>query len=229
MKIFLITTAGGSGTRMGAGKPKQFLELGGKSVLQLTLERLKEGIPDAELITVLPQDQISVWKQMCYDSRFSCRQTLVAGGITRFHSVKNALAKVPDGAIVAVHDGVRPLISPAFVRRLLDEALEFGSAVPLMPCVETMKLMYPKTLTPCGGYADRSRLFGIQTPQFFRSEMLKAAYRQPFDTAFTDDSSVAEAAGASLHYCPGERFNIKLATPDDMLLAEALLKLGQKV
>ena len=128
MKIFLITTAGGSGTRMGAGKPKQFLELGGKSVLQLTLERLKEGIPDAELITVLPQDQISVWKQMCYDSRFSCRQTLVAGGITRFHSVKNALAKVPDGAIVAVHDGVRPLISPAFVRRLLDEALEFGSA-----------------------------------------------------------------------------------------------------
>ena len=179
MKVFLITTAGGSGTRMGAGKPKQFLELEGKSVLQMTLERLKEGIPDAELITV--------------------------------------------------HDGVRPLISPAFVRRLLDEALEFGSAVPLMPCVETMKLMDPKTLTPCGGYADRSRLFGIQTPQFFRSEMLKAAYRQPFDTAFTDDSSVAEAAGASLHYCPGERFNIKLTTPDDMLLAEALLKLGQKV
>lgn len=225
MDIYLITTAGGSGTRMGAGMPKQFLELDGRSVLQLTLERLGEALPDARIVTVLPGEQIEVWKKLCYKARFDCRQTLVAGGFTRFHSVKNALEKVPDGALVGVHDGVRPLISPAFVRRLAEEAAEFGSAVPVMPCVETMKLLDPETMTPCGGYADRSRLFGIQTPQFFRSEILKAAYRQPFNTAFTDDSSVVEASGASVHYCPGERFNIKLTTPDDMVLARALLEI----
>lgn len=228
MKTCLIVTAGGSGTRMGGGTPKQFLRIGGKAILHITLDRLAGALPDAEIVTVLPKDSIDGWKEYCYEMHCDFRQTLVAGGITRFHSIKNALEKVPDGVLVGVHDGVRPIAGEEFLRRLRQEALACGSAVPVTPLVETLKTLDPKTLQRSGESPDRSRLFGVQTPQFFLSDTLKAAYRQPFNTMFTDDSSVVEALGQEVHYCPGERFNIKITTPDDLVLAETLLQLNRE-
>lgn len=223
MKKYLIVTAGGSGTRMGTSKPKQFLELDGKAILQLTLESFLAAIPDLNIVVVLPQNHIESWKQYCYDHQFNCRQRLVAGGITRYHSVKNGLASVPDGCLAAVHDGVRPLLSAEGIRGFFKAAEEFGSAVPVTPCVETMKVLDPANLCPTGAKVDRSVLFGVQTPQIFRSETLKAAFLQPFSTDFTDESSVVEAAGGEVRYVLGERTNLKITTPEDLELARAIM------
>lgn len=223
MKKYLIVMAGGTGTRMGADRPKQFLEINGKAILQLTIERFLLAEPDIHVVVVLPKEHVDVWKKYCYDRHFTCSQTLVAGGFTRFHSVKNGLGKVPDDALVAVHDGVRPVVSTDLVRRLFEEAASKGSAVPVMPSIETLKVLDPKTLEPLGESADRSRLFGVQTPQVFMAEKLKAAYRQPYNVSFTDDSSVVEASGSSVCYTLGERGNIKITTPEDLVVAEALL------
>jgi len=208
--------AGGSGTRMGAECPKQFLEIGGKAILQLTIEKFLEAEPDLKVVVVLPKEHIDTWKQYCYSRNFTCPQTLVAGGITRFHSVKNGLAKVPDGAVVAIHDAVRPLITPGLVRGLFEKACSTGSAVPAVPVVDTIKSLD-------GVYVDRSRLLSVQTPQVFLSELVKKAYNQPYNTSFTDDASVVEAAGETVEYVSGERFNIKITTPDDLVLCDALM------
>lgn len=223
MKKYLVVTAGGSGTRMGASCPKQFLELDGKAILQLTIESFLQAVPDLNVVVVLPQNHIDGWKQYCYDHHFDCRQTLVAGGITRYHSVKNGLDMVPDGCLAAVHDGVRPLLSPELIRSLFETAESKGSAVPVTPCVETMKVLDPSTMEPTGASVDRSVLFGVQTPQIFLSEKLKAAFLQPFSTSFTDESSVMEAFGMKVSYVLGERTNLKITTPEDLELARAIL------
>ena len=225
--------AAGSGTRMGAEKPKQFIELEGKAILQRTIEVFKEAYPDISVVTVLPEQHIEYWKDYCYRKSFVCPQILVKGGITRFHSVKNALKKVPDGAVVAVHDGVRPFVSVDLVRRLFDEAESAVSAIPVLPCVDTMKVLSKTTdnqgreilAAVLGASVDRSVLFGAQTPQVFHSEVLKQAYEQAFDTAFTDDASVVEKYGKNLSYLIGERFNIKITTRDDLIIAGAVMSM----
>ena len=130
---YLILVAGGSGTRMGGKLPKQFVELGGKSVLHHTLARFVSAVPDIRVITVLPDAFRQLWTDYCYTHNVICSQKLVSGGITRFHSVKNALEKVPPGALVAVHDGVRPLVSQEMIRRLFDDAGTFQAVVPVVP------------------------------------------------------------------------------------------------
>ena len=117
-KKYVVVVAGGSGTRMGAQVPKQFLELGGKAILRRTIEVFLEAIPEINVITVLPEEHMEYWRDYCYRHNFICPQILVKGGITRYHSVRNALAKVPEGAIIAIHDGVRPLLSPSLVQDL---------------------------------------------------------------------------------------------------------------
>ena len=225
--------AAGSGTRMGAEKPKQFIELEGKAILQRTIEVFKDAYPDISVVTVLPEQHIEYWKDYCYRKSFVCPQILVKGGITRFHSVKNALKKVPDGAVVAVHDGVRPFVSVDLVRRLFDEAESAVSAIPVLPCVDTIKVLSKTTdnqgrevlAAVPGASVDRSVLFGAQTPQVFHSEVLKQAYEQAFDTAFTDEASVAEKYGKTLSYLIGERFNIKITTRDDLIIAGAVMSM----
>ena len=224
--------AAGSGTRMGADRPKQFLELEGKAVLQKTIEVFLEACPGISVITVLPEDFIGYWKDYCLSHNFICPQILVKGGITRFHSVRNALAKVPEGAIAAVHDGVRPMITPARVRELFDLAEDKPGVIPAVPCVDTMKVLTPSelkgVLVETGEEVDRSVLFGAQTPQVFQSEILKAAYEQAYDPAFTDDASVVSRYGKSLSYVMGERLNIKITTPEDLVMANAILALRKK-
>jgi len=228
-KRYLIVTAGGVGSRMGSSIPKQFLELDGKPVLRLTIERFLEADPDVQVITTLPEAHVVGWRQYCLEAGFRCRQRLVKGGFTRFHSVKNALAYVPDGALVAIHDGVRPLLSAALIRRLWQEAESVPALIPVMPSVETLKVLDRRAdgrLVSAGETIDRSRVFGAQTPQLFHSEGLKAAYTQGFDTAFTDDASVAERYGIPLSFTEGERYNLKITTPEDLALARVLLHLG---
>jgi len=225
-KKYLIITAGGMGNRMGAAVPKQFLELGGRPILRLTMERFISAVPDLHILTVLPEAHVQQWRQYCIKAGFTCHQRLVKGGFTRFHSVKNALEYVPDGALVAVHDGVRPLISIEGIRRIFREAENVPALIPVMPVTDTLKVLVKDAsgnLVSSGESVDRSKYFGAQTPQIFYSEQLKAAYTQGYDTLFTDDASVAERYGIPLAFTPGERYNIKITTPEDLTLAAALL------
>lgn len=227
-KKFVIVMAAGSGTRMGAQMPKQFLELEGKAILQRTIEVFLEACPGISVITVLPQDHIAYWREYCLKRNFICPQILVHGGITRFHSVRNALDKVPEGAVVAVHDGVRPLVSPELVRDMFLKAESVPAIIPVVPCVDTMKVLEIKdgelSAIP-GASADRSVLYGAQTPQLFHSEIIKDAYAMAYDTSFTDDASVLEKYGKSLSFVIGERLNIKITTQDDLVLARAVMSL----
>lgn len=231
--FYLVVTAGGSGTRMGADRPKQFLSFDDVPVLRKTIERFVEAWPDVRIVTVLPKDWRPWWQTYCLEKNFAVRQILVPGGITRFHSVRNALDRIPDGVVVAVHDGVRPFVSVPFLRELAVR-IEDGrrALVPVLPSTDTLVALRAgeSGLEPVDGRpVDRSEIWRVQTPQLFLSEDLKAAYRQPYDPAFTDDGSVAAAYGIPLTFCEGERFNIKLTTPEDLLLAQALRGLGAGV
>jgi len=224
---YLIVSAGGVGTRMGAEKPKQFLPLGGKPILLRTLERFVAACPGIHIVTVLPKDWMEYWKEICLQYGFIYPQRLVPGGITRFHSVRAALSRVPAGALVAVHDGVRPLVSEKLIQSMFAR-MEAGcrALIPVTPVTDTLKRLEKGTdgrLRALDGPApDRSVLFGAQTPQIFCSEDLIEAYTQPFDTSFTDDASVAAKNGVPLEWTEGERFNIKITCPEDRILAEAI-------
>ena len=218
-KIYGIFVAGGSGTRMGGDTPKQFLLLDGRPILQYTIERFLEAEPDMKVITVLPKAHFQTWKDLCAVHSFHCPQVLVAGGLTRFHSVQNALRKVPEGVIVSIHDGVRPLVSVDLVRRMLDRMQrgECRALLPVLPVVDTLRSVEPGVPDP-----DRSKVVAVQTPQMFRSEDIKAAYTLAYDLSFTDDASVAARKEIPLAFESGERFNLKITTPEDLILAEAL-------
>lgn len=229
---YVIIMAAGSGTRMGGPLPKQFLDLGGKAVLQHTIETFLEACPGISVVTVLNADYIEYWRNYCLKRNFTCPQITVAGGITRFHSVRNALEKIPDGALVAVHDGVRPLVSPSLVAEMFEKAADVPALIPVVPCVDTLKVLHKsgdELRTVDGAVADRSVLYAAQTPQVFHSEILKSAYALPYDTMFTDDASVVQKYGKSLSYLIGERLNIKITTQEDLMLARAVMSLKEKV
>ena len=221
--------AAGSGTRMGSELPKQFLPLGGIPILRRTIERFTRACPQARIVTVLPKDSIPWWKEYCAAHFSHCPQILVEGGITRFHSVRNALAKIPDGAVAAIQDGVRPLVSEDLIREMLSRMDRVRALIPVVPMVDTLKVLRRgddgELHTAEGAAADRAAIFGAQTPQIFRSEDLKEAYAQAYDTAFTDDASVVLRKGIPLSYIEGERYNLKITTPDDLALAQAILDL----
>jgi len=228
---YVIVMAAGSGTRMGAALPKQFLELDGKVILQKTIEVFLEACPGISVVTVLPPDFIDYWRSHCLEHNFICPQVIVPGGITRFHSVRNALEKIPEGALVAVHDGVRPLVTAGLVRSMFGRAENVPALIPVLPCIDTMKVLRKdgdELRTVDGAIADRSILYAAQTPQIFHSEVLKSAYSLPYDTSFTDDASVVQKNNASLSYTMGERLNIKITTQEDLTLAEAVMSLRNK-
>lgn len=227
-KKILILVAGGHGTRMGGLIPKQFLTLSGKAVLQWTMERFISASPGIKVITVLPEEHFKTWRDYCTTHNFHYPQVLVPGGITRFHSVRAALEKVPDGAIVAVHDGVRPLVSEDLLARMFSKMDTERALIPVLPSTDTLKLLDKERgtgrLVQSPEALDRSRVYAAQTPQMFRSEDLKEAYRQPYDTLFTDDASVAQGINIPLSFIEGERFNLKITTKEDLVLAEAILR-----
>ena len=234
-KCYLIAMAAGHGSRMGTELPKQFLPLGGRAVLHTTIRKFVEAVPDISVVTVLPQggEYADWWRRYCVENNFNCPQMIVSGGITRFHSVKAALSKIPDGAVVAIQDGVRPLLSADFIRSMFSRFDEWDcrALIPVLPVVDTLKLLRKdndgRLVQSSGPEPDRSVLFGAQTPQIFRSEDIRAAYGQAYDVSFTDDASVASRYGIPLAFCEGERLNFKLTTPEDLILAEAVMKLGK--
>lgn len=218
---YIIIVAGGKGLRMGSDIPKQFLPIGGKPVLMRTLERFREYSADLQIILVLPEAQQEYWHQLCEEYHFNVEYTLANGGQTRFHSVQNGLAKVPDDAIgvVGVHDGVRPFPSIEVIRNCYDTAREKKAVIPVIPVVETVRHLENEgsRTVPRGDY----RL--VQTPQTFDIQLLKAANRQPYNDGFTDDASVVESFGYEITLVEGNRENIKITTPYDMKIAEVLI------
>ncbi len=218
---YIIIVAGGKGLRMGSDIPKQFLPIGGKPVLMRTLERFREYSKDIQIILVLPEAQQAYWHQLCQEYHFDVEYTLANGGQTRFHSVQNGLAKVPDDAIgvVGVHDGVRPFPSIEVIRNCYTTAREKKAVIPVIPVVETVRHLegeQSKTVP-----RDAYRL--VQTPQTFDIQLLKAANRQPYNDGFTDDASVVEAFGYDITLVEGNRENIKITTPYDLKIAEVLI------
>lgn len=222
-KKYVIFTAGGSGTRMKSAEPKQFLLLDGLPVLHRSILAFVDACPDVKVVTVLPREHVSLWEDLCTKYPLDVPQRIVEGGITRFHSVKNALAKVPDGVVVAVHDGVRPLVSGALIKEMFSQMRGCRALIPVLPVTDTLKSLMRNSdgrIVATGDPdPDRSRVFGAQTPQMFLSEELRAAYELPYDLSYTDDASVAARYGIPLSYIDGERNNIKLTTPEDMELA----------
>ena len=220
-KHTILIVAGGRGTRMGGPQPKQFLELAGRPVLMHTLEAFDRWDASARLIVVLPEDQIDTWKRLCQAHVFGRIHRVVAGGETRFHSVRNGLGAVASNGLIAVHDGVRPLVAPSVIAACFAAAADGGAAVPVVPVVESVR-----EVDADGGSrpVDRTRLRVVQTPQVFRADVLRAAYCLPYDPRFTDDASVVEASGVAVRLVLGNRENIKLTTPMDLLLAEQLMR-----
>lgn len=214
-----IIVAGGKGERMNSDIPKQFLELHGKPVLMHTLEVFNRFDSSIQLILVLPGMQIEFWKELCLKHNFTLSHQIVSGGKTRFHSVKNGLEVVKIPALVAVHDGVRPLVSFETISRCFEAAEEFDAVVPVFDLVESIR-----QITETGSQSvDRNAYKLVQTPQVFDAELLKKAYTQEFSTVFTDDASVIEAIGTKVHLVEGNRENIKITTEFDFRISELFI------
>ena len=218
---YIIIVAGGKGLRMGSDIPKQFLPIGGKPVLMRTLERFREYSDDIQIILVLPEAQQEYWHQLCDEYHFDVEYTLANGGQTRFHSVQNGLAKVPDDAqgVVGVHDGVRPFPSIEVIKNCYETARTVKAVIPVIPVVETVRHLDGDSSMTVP--RDEYRL--VQTPQTFDIQLLKAANKQPYNDGFTDDASVVEAFGHKITLVEGNRENIKITTPYDLKIAEILI------
>lgn len=224
MKKYVIIVAGGKGLRMGGEIPKQFLPIGGKPVLMRTVEAFYQTDAETGIVLVLPKEQQDYWKELCRQYDFRISYTLADGGRTRFHSVQNGLQAVPEegtDVLIAVHDGVRPFVSSQVIQASFDEAARQGAVVPVLDMVDSVRQLSADGSSMA---VDRSRLKLVQTPQTFRADVLKRAYIQDFTELFTDDASVVEASGVSVALVPGNRENIKITTPFDLKIAEALLK-----
>ena len=215
----IIIVAGGKGLRMGGEIPKQFLPIGEKPVLMRTLERFREYSKELQIILVLPEAQQEYWHQLCLEYHFDVEYTLANGGETRFHSVQNGLAKVPDDAkgVVGVHDGVRPFVSVEVISNCFETARTKKAVIPVTPVVETLRHI------PSQQNVLRSDYCLVQTPQCFDIQLLKAANHQPYSDAFTDDASVVESYGHEVSMVEGNRENIKITTPFDLKIAETLI------
>lgn len=226
---YIIITAGGKGLRMGSDIPKQFLPIGGKPVLMRTLERFREYSTDLQIILVLPEAQQDYWHQLCEEYHFEVEYQLANGGETRFHSVQNGLALVPDDAegVVGVHDGVRPFPSIEVIRNCFETAREKKAVIPVIPVVETVRKILPENPdipdNPTSITVPRDQYRLVQTPQTFDIQLLKAANRQPYNDGFTDDASVVESYGHRITLVEGNRENIKITTPYDLKIAEVLI------
>lgn len=215
----VIIVAGGSGRRMGGALPKQFMMLDNEPILARSINRMHEALPAAEIVVVLPEEHVELWKNIA--ARFDvARHKIAIGGKERFHSVKNGLAALSDEvSIVGIHDAVRPLASKKLIIKLFLEAENSTAVIPVVAPIDSYRIVEGDD----SRIIDRSALRMVQTPQVFQAEALRKAYEQPFSATFTDDASVMEAAGHKVTLVEGERENIKITTPSDMLIAEAII------
>ncbi len=221
MKRYTIIVAGGKGLRMGHDTPKQFLEVAGRPVLAHTLERIHRFDSNMEIILVLPAEQQAYWQELCCRYNITTPHRIATGGATRFHSVRNGLALVDSDGLVAIHDGVRPLVSAEVIAQCFATAEENWGSIHTLPTTDSLRKLH----TDCTSQAvNRAEFVTVQTPHTFRTNEIKHAYEQPYRDNFTDDASVYEAAGYSSTLVEGNRENLKITLPADLLLAEILLK-----
>jgi 2-C-methyl-D-erythritol 4-phosphate cytidylyltransferase len=220
MERSTIIVAGGSGKRMGAPLPKQFMLLKGRPLLCWTIEVFHRYDASMPIVVVLPEQHVPIWKSLCIGHNFHVAHEAVAGGEERFHSVRNGLAQVDHDGLLAVHDGVRPLVSVEVIDRCFRAAEEHGAAIPAVSITSSVREVSGDTSKAL----DRSKLRAVQTPQCFRAELLRKAFELPFDPAFTDEATLVERIGAKVLLVPGEERNIKVTTPEDLLLAEAFMR-----
>ena len=219
---YVIIVAGGKGMRMGTELPKQFLPVAGKPVLMRTIERFCQFSRDLNFIVVLPQSQQAYWHSLCREHHFTIPHTIINGGDTRFASSKNGLSHIPNDAqgLVAIHDGVRPFVSVDVISRCFNEARASGTAVPVIPAIDTLRQV--NTETGETFTVNRSLFRAVQTPQVFDIALAHRAFSQPYRDSFTDDASVIESLGVKISMVEGNRENIKLTTPFDLKVAEVL-------
>ncbi len=220
MKRYVIIVAGGKGLRMENDLPKQFIPLQGRPILMHTLQSFYRWDPEATLILVLPKEHQAYWQILCEELGCSIPHMIMEGGETRFHSVKNGLALVEEPGLVAVHDGVRPFISEKVITSCFIEAEKYGAAIPVLPIVESIREVSEDGKSHP---VDRTHYVSVQTPQVFNSKILIESYMLPYIPEFTDDASVVEAMGFDIQTVPGDRENIKITSPADLLLAGAFL------
>lgn len=219
MKKYVVIVAGGSGTRMGSELPKQFLLIHDKPILWYTLHAFLKSYKDIHIILVLPSEYYDTGRAICDEINSLHPIQTIVGGATRFHSVQNGLALIRDQSVIFVHDGVRCLLTPSLVHLCYEEALLFGSAIPCIDSKDSIRIM-----SDSGHRAiKRTEVKMVQTPQTFLSDIILSAYQVVYQEGFTDDASVAEAAGHSVHLVEGEEDNIKITTPLDLAIAEELL------
>lgn len=228
MKRYVLIVAGGKGLRMGGELPKQFIPVEGRPILMHTLDAFHRWDTSAGLILVLPEDHQPYWRMLCREIGCKVPHQVVNGGDTRFHTVQNGLRFLSeemghssDGnleALVAVHDGVRPFVTPELISSCFDGAAQNGAIVPVIPVIDSLREMEGAGSFP----VDRSRFRAVQTPQVFTYTLLSEAYKQPYSLLFTDDASVVESMGGTISTVPGDPMNIKITTPFDLIVAKTL-------
>lgn len=219
MKKFVVIVAGGSGQRMGNSIPKQFLKIGNEIILMRSIKAFYNYDKNTGIVLALPKNQIEYWKNLCDEYNFDINHKIVEGGETRFHSVKNALMEIPQDGIVAVHDGVRPLVHINTIENTYKVAQEKGNAIPYIDSIDSVRIIENDDNKPF----DRDKIKLIQTPQAFSCQIIHRAYKQDWNTLFTDDASVVENLGIQINLVSGNRENIKITTKTDLTIAEAFL------
>jgi 2-C-methyl-D-erythritol 4-phosphate cytidylyltransferase len=222
MQKYAVIVAGGSGSRMQTDVPKQFISVGGLPVLMHTLNRFAQSVPNLQLLLVLPQTHFETWAQLCQQYKFATPHQLIEGGNTRFASVKNGLAAIPnDEGLVAIHDGVRPFVATRAIQESFAVAQAKGNAIVAVDLKDSIR--YVEENQPSKAM-ERSKFKLIQTPQTFQVAQIKAAYNVPYNDTFTDDASVAEAFGQQITLIEGNYENIKITTPEDLLVASIFVQ-----
>ncbi|MGI4021918.1 MAG: 2-C-methyl-D-erythritol 4-phosphate cytidylyltransferase [Janthinobacterium lividum] len=220
MKFYAVIVAGGSGIRMNTGIPKQFLLLNGKPVMMHTIAAFVSSPQQPEIVLVLNEKHFEIWEQLCKEYHFDTPHQLVAGGNTRFASVKNALNIITETAVIAVHDAVRPLITTEIIAKSYQQALENGNAIVAVPSKDSVRWQNAQGISQ---NLNRSEIFLVQTPQTFQSDILKKAYEQLYLEEFTDDASVVERSGIKINLLPGDQENFKITFPADLKIAAMIL------
>ena len=219
MQEYVLITAGGAGNRLGSDLPKQFLNLKGRPVLMHVFDAFMTFSEDLRFVLVLPDAYHDSWKKLCGDHELTLPHQVVSGGPTRFHSVKSGLRHIPDESLVAIHDGVRPLVSAGTIASGFHYAKKFGNAIPVIETKEAMRMMNGPISAPLPS----ERIRTVQTPQCFKASLIKKAYQQNYHESFTDDASVLESEGERLFLIDGNPENIKITIPADLIMAGALL------
>jgi len=219
MKKFALIVAGGIGSRMNTAVPKQFIEIGGRPVLMHTFDAFFNFDPNLEFILVLPEDQLMLWKGLCHKHKFKIEYKIAHGGETRFNSVNNGLDLISDDGIVFIHDGVRPLVSAKTLKNCFESAVAKGNALPVVPVSESVRMVEGSENIA----VDRSKYFLVQTPQTFQTGLIKNAYNRATSRLFTDDATVLESVGETIQLVEGNRENIKITFPEDLVLADIFL------